>query len=383
MTMSGWRVGSPPLGTEDDDLDRVAIAFNERFRALPAAERGPVRDRFVVFALPFAGRLARRYRQRGEPLEDLEQVARLGLVKAVDRYDPARGSFTAYAVSTIRGEIKRHFRDRAWAMGVPRRLRDLRVDVGRAESALISELGRRPSEGELAGRLDIDAAEVREVMAAAGAYRPGSLSSPVGDGTLTAADVIGELDEGVESAVDRVCLANLLEHVPARERRILALRFSGNKTQAEIAQWLGMSQMHVSRLLSRTLEWLREAMMADTPRSWPAAGADHRLAIEVRRRGSLVELGVSGEVDRDTADQLRRALVNAASMPGTDRIEIDLHGVPLVDAAGLTALERGADAAPPGVALRVTGAQAYVRRALAFSVLGRHTDLPGPGGRPD
>jgi RNA polymerase sigma-B factor len=377
MTMTGRRTGPPPVGTEDDDLDRVAIAFNERVRALPSAERGPVRERFVVSALPFAGRLARRYRQRGEPLEDLEQVARLGLVKAVDRYDPARGSFTAYAVSTIRGEIKRHFRDRAWTMGVPRRLRDLRVDVGRAESALIAELGRRPSEGELAGRLDVDVADVREVIASAAAYRPSSLSAPVGDGTLTAADIIGELDDGLESAVDRVCLASLLEHVPARERRILALRFSGNKTQAEIAEWLGMSQMHVSRLLSRTLDWLREAMMADTPPSWPAAGADlHRLAIEVRRRGGLVALGVSGEVDRDTADQLRRALVNAASMPGTDRIEIDLHGVPLVDAAGLTALERGADAAPPSVALRVTGAQPYVRRALAFSFLGRHTADP-------
>ena len=230
-----------------------------------ARQRRAARDWMVTLALPFAGRLARRYRNRGEPLEDLEQVARLGLVKAVDRYDPERGSFTAFAVITITGELRRHFRDHSWGVHVPRRLQELSLDVTQATAVLTATLSRTPSTAELAAHLGIDGVR--------GAHRPGAgagvhgdLAEPARPATTVGpswASCWAALDADLGMVEDRITITELIGRLPARERRILAMRFYGNHTQDEIAAQFGISQMHVSRLLSKALTWLRHAMLSD------------------------------------------------------------------------------------------------------------------------
>ncbi|GGM29188.1 hypothetical protein GCM10012279_54860 [Micromonospora yangpuensis] len=265
----------PPTERGLEDLDAAAMAYAARIAGLPPERHGEAREDLVRFALPFAGRLARRYRGRGEPLEDLEQVARLGLVNAVDRYDPERGSFTAYAAITIVGEIKRHFRDRTWGVHVPRRLRDLILEVGQATAALTSELSRAPTVAELSARLETPEQEILAALESAAGYSPASLNAPVGgESSAEFGDLVGESDNALESVDDRVTISGLLHRLPWRERRILAMRFYGNQTQAEIAARFGISQMHVSRLLSRALTWLRQAMLADTPPPWQNGPAE-------------------------------------------------------------------------------------------------------------
>ncbi|BCL17120.1 SigB/SigF/SigG family RNA polymerase sigma factor [Micromonospora sagamiensis] len=350
-----------------EDLDAAALAYAARIEGLPPERRQEARDDLVRFALPFAGRLARRYRGRGEPLEDLEQVARLGLVNAVDRYDPERGSFTAYAAITIVGEIKRHFRDRTWGVHVPRRLRDLILEVGQATSALTSELSRAPTVAELAERLETPQEEILAALESAAGYSPASLNAPVGgESSAEFGDLVGESDNALESVDDRVTVSGLLHRLPWRERRILAMRFYGNQTQAEIAARFGISQMHVSRLLSRALTWLRQAMLADAPPPWQngAEAESGRTRIAVRHAGDRVVVEVGGEVDRDGADQLRRAVLGALTgQPREVVVELDRAGG--VDAGGVAALMAGRDAAErSGVPLRLTGAQPAVRRSL-------------------
>jgi len=350
-----------------EDLDAAALAYAARIAALPPERRQEARDDLVRFALPFAGRLARRYRGRGEPLEDLEQVARLGLVNAVDRYDPERGSFTAYAAITIVGEIKRHFRDRTWGVHVPRRLRDLILEVGQATAALTSELSRAPSVAELADRLETPEEEILAALESAAGYSPASLNAPVGgESAAEFGDLVGESDTDLESVDDRVTVSGLLGRLPWRERRILAMRFYGNQTQAEIAARFGISQMHVSRLLSRALNWLREAMLADAPASWQAGGEtdSDQLRLSVRRFGDRLVLAVGGEVDRGSADQLRRAVVDAVT-EGPAEVVVDLVDVAGVDDGGVEALLAGQDAARrTGVPLRVARAQPRVQHSL-------------------
>lgn len=267
--MFGQTASTTPTERGLEDLDAAAIAYAARIAEVPEERRQEAREELVRFALPFAGRLARRYRGRGEPLEDLEQVARLGLVNAVDRYDPERGSFTAYAAITIVGEIKRHFRDRTWGVHVPRRLRDLILEVGQATAALTSELSRSPTVTELAERLDTSEEEILAALESAAGYSPASLNAPVGgESAAEFGDLVGESDTDLESVDDRVTVSGLLGRLPWRERRILAMRFYGNQTQAEIAARFGISQMHVSRLLSRALTWLRQAMLTDAPAPW-------------------------------------------------------------------------------------------------------------------
>jgi RNA polymerase sigma-B factor len=355
-----------------EDLDAAALAYAARIAALPPERRQEARDDLVRFALPFAGRLARRYRGRGEPLEDLEQVARLGLVNAVDRYDPDRGSFTAYAAITIVGEIKRHFRDRTWGVHVPRRLRDLILEVGQATAALTSELSRAPSVAELADRLETPEEEILAALESAAGYSPASLNAPVGgESAAEFGDLVGESDTDLESVDDRVTVSGLLGRLPWRERRILAMRFYGNQTQAEIAARFGISQMHVSRLLSRALNWLREAMLADSPAAWQAGGepASDELRLSVRRFGDRVVLAVGGEVDRGSADQLRRAVVDAVT-EGPAEIVVDMVDVAGVDDGGVEALLAGQDAARrTGVPLRVARAQPRVQHSLSAAGL--------------
>ena len=364
---------TPPSERVLEDLDTAALAYAARVADLPPGDRQEARDDLVRFALPFAGRLARRYRGRGEPLEDLEQVARLGLVNAVDRYDPERGSFTAYAAITIVGEIKRHFRDRTWGVHVPRRLRDLILEVGQTTAALTSELSRAPTIAEVAVRLDTPQEEILAALESAAGYSPASLNAPVGgESSAEFGDLVGEWDSDLESVDDRVTVSGLLCRLPWRERRILAMRFYGNQTQAEIAARFGISQMHVSRLLSRALTWLRQAMLNEAPPPWHtgADGDGQDLRISARRVGDLVVLEVGGEVDRDTAPRLRQAVVEAVTVGRPAEVVVGLVDVPLVDAAGIAALLAGQEAARGmGVRLRLTGAQPYVRHSLGVAGL--------------
>jgi RNA polymerase sigma-B factor len=369
---------TPPTAADRglEDLDAAALAYAARVAGLPPERRQDARDDLVRFALPFAGRLARRYRGRGEPLEDLEQVARLGLVNAVDRYDPERGSFTAYAAITIVGEIKRHFRDRTWGVHVPRRLRDLILEVGQATAALTSELSRAPSVAELAARLETPEEEILAALESAAGYSPASLNAPVGgESAAEFGDLVGESDSDLESVDDRVTVSGLLGRLPWRERRILAMRFYGNQTQAEIAARFGISQMHVSRLLSRALNWLREAMLADTPATWPTGGETdaNALRLSVRRSSGRVVLEVAGEVDRQGADQLRKAVVDAVTESPAE-IVVDLVEVAGVDDGGVEALVAGRDAARrTGVPLRVARAQPRVQHSLSAAGLLPHS----------
>lgn len=352
-----------------EDLDAAALAYAADRAGAPAERRSALRDDLTRLCLPFAARMARRYKGRGEPLEDLEQVARLGLVKAIDRYDPERGSFTAYAVITISGEIKRHFRDKTWGVHVPRRVQDMSLEVSHASMLLTTELSRTPTVAELAAHLDVPESAVREAQESAAGYSPASLNAPVaGDDSGEFGDMLGGLDGDLESVDDKLTVSRLLLRLPVRERRMLAMRFYGNRTQAEIATELGISQMHVSRLLSRALTWLREAMLSDVPPRWEGNPCrDHPMHLSVQRGGGALTVTVRGEVDRDTADRLRTGLRHAIGEAGGDRLVIDLTGVPLVDAAGVAVLVDAASVSSAGLTL--TGAQPYVARILGVSGL--------------
>jgi RNA polymerase sigma-B factor len=371
--MPSRHLAGEPADSVLEDLDAAAAAYAGRRSTAGPDERHGLREDLIRFCLPFAGRLARRYRGRGEYLEDLEQVARLGLVKAIDRYDPERGSFTAYAVITISGELKRHFRDRTWGVHVPRRVQDLSLEVGHASMVLTSSLARTPTTAELAHQLGVTEAAVREAVESAAGYAPASLNASVaGDGLLEFGDLIGELDEDLESVTDKLTVTDLLLRLPARERRMLAMRFYGNRTQAEIAAELGISQMHVSRLLSRALSWLREAMLSDTPPRWeggPDRGAHSGMQVTVDKIATGLVVRVRGEVDRDTAERLRVGLRHAIGS-GTGSVMVDIDGVPLVDAAGVSVLVDAVQAAgAAGVDICLSGAQPYVARILAVSGL--------------
>jgi RNA polymerase sigma-B factor len=227
-----------------------------------------LRDRLVAGYLPVARHIARRFAHRGEPLEDLEQVASLGLFNALERYEPERGdSFLGYAVPTITGEVRRHFRDRAWSMRVPRRLKDLHVAVNRSAVELSQQLNRAPRPSDIATRLRISTDEVLEALQVAHAYHAESLnealSAEANDATLQ--DMLGSSDAGIERFINSRALAPYLAALPPRECNILIMRFYGELTQSQIAARIGISQMQVSRLLARTLADLRDAVDQDQP----------------------------------------------------------------------------------------------------------------------
>ncbi|WP_218891733.1 RNA polymerase sigma factor SigF [Actinomycetospora corticicola] len=222
-----------------------------------------LRDELVRGHLPVAQHIARRFSRRGEPEEDLEQVATLGLINAVDRYDPERGTdFLSYAVPTITGEVRRHFRDQAWSMRVPRRLKDLNVTLSAAMGQMSQSLGRAPTAAELAEHLSLPKEDVLEALEASNAYRSGSLDEMLVDDpdSGTVSDLLGEADRALEKVEYQQSLAPLLAALPQRERTIIMLRFFKNMTQSQIATEVGISQMHVSRLLARTLMQLREGL---------------------------------------------------------------------------------------------------------------------------
>ena len=228
--------------------------------------RARLRDELVEIHLPLVEYLARRFRNRGEPLDDLVQVATIGLIKSVDRFDLERAvEFSTYATPTIVGEIKRHFRDKGWAIRVPRRLQELKLSLTKATSDLSQKNGRSPTVAELAQHLGLTEEEILEGLESANAYSAVSLDAPDGgdDDSPAVADSLGMVDDALEGVEYRESLKPLLERLPAREKKILMLRFFGGMTQSQIAGELGISQMHVSRLLARTLTQLREGLLAE------------------------------------------------------------------------------------------------------------------------
>jgi RNA polymerase sigma-B factor len=233
----------------------------------PAAQAALV-ERF----LPMAKMLARRYHAGGEPLDDLVQVASLGLLKAIDRFDPERGTaFSTFAVPTIVGELKRHFRDKGWSLRVPRELQELTARVERASDVLLHELGRTPTPSQIAERLEISVEQVVEAHQAASAHRADSLDRVTSDDDRDGrhvVDTLGDEDPGYRQAEHSATLGLLMSVLSDREREILRLRFAEDLTQSEIGDLVGLSQMHVSRLLRQAIVRLREAAESgDSPMS--------------------------------------------------------------------------------------------------------------------
>jgi RNA polymerase sigma-B factor len=229
----------------------------------PAASREEARDSLVHLHLPLVEHCARRFRNRGEPLEDLVQVGTIGLIKSIDRFDSGRGvEFSTYATPTIIGEIKRYFRDKGWAIRVPRRLQELRMQIGSASAELTQTLGRSPTPRELAESIGCTVEEIVEGIESSNAYATLSLDATDDndDSTSTMLDAIGIDDEGLEHVEIRESIKPLLDRLEPREKKILLLRFFKNMTQSQIAEEIGVSQMHVSRLLNRTLEQLRASL---------------------------------------------------------------------------------------------------------------------------
>jgi RNA polymerase sigma-B factor len=243
----------------------VPAMFRE-LAGLPASsmEFQRQRDKIVERCLPLADHIARRFEGRGEPRDDLVQVARVGLVNAVVRFDVDAGSdFVSFAVPTIMGEVRRHFRDNSWSVKVPRRLKELHLRLGAATADLSQRLGRAPTATELAAELDMDRAEVVEGLVAGSSYNTLSIDSGGGsddDDARAIADTLGDVDARLDRIEDREALRPLLEALPERERMVLVLRFFESMTQTQIAERVGISQMHVSRLLAKSLTRLRDQL---------------------------------------------------------------------------------------------------------------------------
>lgn len=239
----------------------------EKFRELReltegTAQYSAMRDQIVRQCLPLADHVARRFSNRGEPYEDLVQVARVGLVNAVNRFDVDAGSpFVSFAVPTVMGEVRRHFRDNGWAVKVPRRLKELHLRIGSATAELSQRTGRAPTPSELAAELGVDREEVVEALIAGSSYTTKSIDAGGNDddgASLTLGGMLGDKDPALATIDDREVLRPALAKLPEREREVLRLRFFENLTQSQIAARVGISQMHVSRLLTKSLARLRE-----------------------------------------------------------------------------------------------------------------------------
>nr|WP_211177130.1 RNA polymerase sigma factor SigF [Pseudonocardia acidicola] len=251
--------------TPDPEYAHLLPLFDE-FASLPddAPRRGELRAELVTGYLPIVRHIARRFAGRGEPVDDLEQAGTVGLINAVDRFDPGRGvDFLSYAVPTITGEVRRYFRDRTWSMRVPRRLKELQGAINGVIGPLSQELGRAPKPSEIAARLGLDTDEVLEGLDAQQVYRSTSLDELVAGADAALSETLGVADAELEKVEYRQTLAPLLDELPKRERMILVLRFFGNMTQTQIAEKVGISQMHVSRLLAQTVAQLRQRMNED------------------------------------------------------------------------------------------------------------------------
>ena len=261
----------PPTPAENDlddvpqsEFQHLEQLFAEYASLGDGPRRTALRDTLVTGYLPLAQRLAWKYRDRGVQVEDLFQVASIGLLNAVDRFKPEQGSaFLSFALPTIQGEIRRYFRDRAWSMRVPRGLKDRHLAIAKATSTLSAELNRAPRPSEIAAHLDLSLDEVLEGLHAGEAYSSTSLDehlSASGGGGYSLGDMLGEADARLEMVEYRDTLRPLLEALPERERTIVMLRFFGEMTQSQIAAEIGVSQMHVSRLLSQILGRFRQQL---------------------------------------------------------------------------------------------------------------------------
>ncbi|MEV6168492.1 RNA polymerase sigma factor SigF [Streptomyces sp. NPDC051954] len=250
-----------------DDAPDTAGDFRKLATLPPGPQHDTIRERIVESWLPMADRLAGRFRSRGESLDDLRQVAALGLVKAVDRYDPARGNaFESYAVPTITGEIKRHFRDHMWTLHVPRRVQDLRNRVRFACQDLSqTAAGQRPTVAAIAAHANMSEEDVLVGLEALESFTALSLDAelPGSEDGYSLGDALGSPDPALDTVVDREAVRHRLAALPERERAILYMRFFGDMTQSRIAEHLGISQMHVSRLISRCCTRVRDQVLED------------------------------------------------------------------------------------------------------------------------
>jgi RNA polymerase sigma-B factor len=238
-------------------------ATRERFVEFAASRDERLRNQLVEEHLGLAHQLARRFANRGESYDDLVQVASMALVKAVDRFDPDRGvEFSTFATRTVIGELKRHFRDRGWAIRAPRRIQELYLELGPVIEAQTHKLGRPPTVAEMAAITGSSEESVLEALEAGQSYRASSIDAPDRH-DVTIANRIGDVDSGFSSTEDRIVLAISLADLPERDRTILNLRFVTGLTQSEIAERIGISQMHVSRLIAASLTKLRDAFSID------------------------------------------------------------------------------------------------------------------------
>jgi RNA polymerase sigma-B factor len=253
---------APPAAEGEQDEYAHLIPLQRRYAELAPddPERRWRRDQLINGYLPVAEHIARRFAGRGEPLEDLIQVATVGLINAVDRFEPARGSsFLSFAVPTITGEVRRYFRDHGWSTRVPRRLKDLTLAIRGTVAELSQQFGHSPRPSEIADRLDVPVSEVIEGLRAGEAYRSSSLDEMLscGEGTTTLGEFVGVLDAEMVLIDYRETLRPVLAELTTRDRTILILRFFHQMTQTQIAEQVGISQMHVSRVLRQTLTFLR------------------------------------------------------------------------------------------------------------------------------
>ncbi|MBF6180235.1 MULTISPECIES: RNA polymerase sigma factor SigF [Nocardia] len=252
-----------------DSYDNIEPMFKELAAVDPAdPQREVVREKLIGRCMPLADHIARRFSGRGESFDDLLQVARVGLVQAVDRFDVTRGSsFLSFAVPTIMGEVRRHFRDNTWAVRVPRRTKEIQLSIGGTIDELAQRLGRMPKAREIADKLGVDLVEVTQALIAGNAYQLSSLDAVTGDDSentpLSLMEVLGDVEPRYDRVDEYLAVRPLIAELPDREQRVLIMRFFEAKTQAQIAERLGISQMHVSRILAKTLTWLREQALRD------------------------------------------------------------------------------------------------------------------------
>ncbi|MEU8346174.1 SigB/SigF/SigG family RNA polymerase sigma factor [Spirillospora sp. NPDC048832] len=261
---------SQPSQPRDRD-DEYAVALLKQMKVMGEADprRERLRAELVDLHTGLVNHIARRYAGRGEPLDDLRQVAYLGLVAAINRFDPDRGTrFTAYAIPLMVGEVKRHFRDTTWSIRVSRHVQEMRPRLRDAVHQFTGRHGRAPTTAEIAAALQITEEDVTETIIWSNAYRPLSLDAPAGHDGDSVGDhpfshYCGGEDPALDLVVDGTALTRQLADLPKRERTIVLLRFYGNQSQTQIAEQIGLSQMQVSRLLSRTLQQLRTSLLAD------------------------------------------------------------------------------------------------------------------------
>lgn len=237
-------------------LDEESVAYRRQ------------REAIVERTLPLADHVARRYRNRGEPIDDLVQAARVGLVNAVNRFDPENGAdFLSFAIPTIMGEVRRHFRDYGWAVKVPRRLKDLQGQLVKVRAELSQQVGRAPTPSEVARHLGIEREAVMEATIASSNYSTLStdIQTSADDEYRSVGDTLGDIDPNIDKVVDLETVRPLIAALPEREKKVLVLRFFESMTQTQIAERMGYSQMHVSRLLAQALRRLREQVGETAP----------------------------------------------------------------------------------------------------------------------